>query len=149
MNADRLKERFEDRMRRTADEAAAQGFDALVVAPSPDLAYLTGYDPMPLERPTPARAARRTGRRRCSCPSSNAPLAAASPAGAGIELVGWTDGVDPVRGSRASSCRTGHGSAVGDRLWAESLLGLQRAVPEPRSSPRRSVHRAAARRQGR
>ena len=39
-------------MRRAADEAAAQGFDALVVAPSPDLAYLTGYDPMPLERPT-------------------------------------------------------------------------------------------------
>ena len=47
-----MDERLIHRMRRAAQEAAAQGFAALVVAPSPDLAYLTGYDPMPLERPT-------------------------------------------------------------------------------------------------
>ena len=43
-------DRHADRMRRAAAEGAAQGFDAVVVAPSPDLAYLAAYDPMPLER---------------------------------------------------------------------------------------------------
>ena len=47
-----MNARYADRLARAAREAASQGFAALVVAPSPDLAYLTGYDPMPLERPT-------------------------------------------------------------------------------------------------
>src|SRR4029077_11558995 len=41
-----------DRMARAAAEADRQGFGAVVVAPSPDLIYLAGYAPMPMERPT-------------------------------------------------------------------------------------------------
>ena len=47
-----MKTRYAQRMRRAADEAERQGFAALVVAPSPDLRYLVGYEPMPLERLT-------------------------------------------------------------------------------------------------
>ena len=86
--------RLADRMRRAAEEASARGLAALVVAPSPDLAYLTGYDPMPLERPT--LLVLRPGHDPAMLvPELERALAAASPAGAAIDLVGWTDGADP------------------------------------------------------
>ena len=44
--------RYADRIKRAAAEAAEDGLGALVVSPSPDLAYLTGYDPELFERPT-------------------------------------------------------------------------------------------------
>ena len=47
-----MDERLNERLRRATAEATAQGFAAMIVAPSPDLAYLTGYEPMPMERPT-------------------------------------------------------------------------------------------------
>ncbi|MGZ8579695.1 MAG: M24 family metallopeptidase [Actinomycetota bacterium] len=119
--------RLTDRMRRAADETAAQGFDALVVAPSPDLAYLTGYDPMPLERPTLLLL--RNGKAPTMLvPELERPLAAGSPGGAAIELIGWTDGVDPYA-EAARLLPTEGRVAVGDRLWASHVLGLQRAMP--------------------
>ncbi|MET0801514.1 MAG: Xaa-Pro peptidase family protein [Actinomycetota bacterium] len=122
-----MQARLADRMRRVAEEASAHGLDALVVAPSPDLAYLTGYDPMPLERPT--LLVLRPGYDPVMLvPELERALAAASPGGAAIDLVGWTDGADPyVEAARLlpSSGRV----AVGDRLWASHVLGLQRALP--------------------
>ncbi len=106
----------------------AQGFDALVVAPSPDLAYLSGYDPMPLERPR-CSCSDRTGPRRCSCPSSNArsprrrrrgrPRAGRlgrrrRPLRRGRELLPH----EAPGGGRRSDCGRRH------------LLGLQRGVPD-------------------
>ena len=41
------RERSADRMSRAAARAAAEGLGAIVIGPSPDLAYLTGYDPPP------------------------------------------------------------------------------------------------------
>ena len=122
-----MNARLDDRMRRAADEAAAQGFDALVVAPSPDLAYLTGYDPMPLERPT--LLVLRSGEAPAMLvPELERPLAAGCPSSGSIELVGWTDGVDPY--SEAARLLPSEGRvAVGDRLWASHVLGLQGAVP--------------------
>lgn len=121
-----MNARLTERMRRAAREAAAQGFDALVVAPSPDLAYLTGYDPMPFERPTllVLRADREPV---MLVPELERPLAAASPSGSAIQLVGWTDGVDPY--VEAARLLPSEGRvAVGDRLWASHVIGLQRAV---------------------
>ena len=40
------------RLRRLAELAAARGTDLVLVAPGPDLRYLTGYDAKPLERLT-------------------------------------------------------------------------------------------------
>ena len=128
-----MNARYTDRLARAAAEAAAQGFAALVVAPSPDLAYLTGYDPMPLERPTllVLRADRDPA---MLVPELEKPLAAGSPVGGALELIGWTDGVDPY--DVASRLLPGEGRvAVGDRLWSAHLIGLQSAVPGARFAP--------------
>ncbi|MGH2540611.1 MAG: M24 family metallopeptidase [Actinomycetota bacterium] len=128
-----MQARLSDRMRRVGEEASAQGFDALVVAPSPDLAYLTGYDPMPLERPT--LLVLRSGHDPVMLvPELERALAAASPGGSGIHLVGWTDGADPYAEAARLLPSSGR-VAIGDRLWASHLLGLQGARPELSFAP--------------
>jgi Xaa-Pro aminopeptidase len=119
-----------ERLRRASGEASAQGFDALVVSPSPDLAYLTGYDPMPLERPI-LLVLRPDRDPAMLVPELERPGAAEAPAGRSIELVGWIDGVDPFEVAAGLLPSEGR-IAVGDRAWASHLLGLQAAVPAAR-----------------
>ena len=128
-----MNARYADRLARAAREAAAQGFAAVVVAPSPDLAYLTGYDPMPLERPT-LLVLRPDREPTMLVPELERPLAAGSPVGGEIELVGWTDGVDPY-GIVARLLPARGRLAVGDRLWSAHLIGLQAAVPDAAFAP--------------
>jgi Xaa-Pro aminopeptidase len=116
-----------ERVRRTADEAAAAGLEGVVVAPSPDLAYLSGYDPPPFERLTllvirPGAAAV------LLVPMLERPLALDSPVGHDLEVVGWGDGDDPYEAAGRLLPAEGRIGA-GDRMWASHLLGLQRAVP--------------------
>lgn len=128
-----MNERLNDRMHRLTQEATTQGFDAVVVAPSPDLAYLTGYDPMPLERPT-LLILRPSEQPVMIVPELERPLAAGSPAGDSLELRGWVDGVDPY--AEAAAVLPPAGSiALTDRLWASHVLGLQHVLPEARFSP--------------
>ena len=116
-----------DRIRRAREEASARELDALVVAPSPDLAYLTGYDPMPLERPT-LLVLRPATEPALLVPELERPLAAASPVGEQLEIVTWRDGADPYEAA-ASLLDGAARVAVADRLWASHLIGLQRALP--------------------
>jgi D-alanyl-D-alanine dipeptidase len=125
--------RYSDRLARVAREAATQGFAGIVVAPSPDLAYLTGYDPMPLERPT-LLVLRPDRGPAMLVPELERPLAAGSPVGGEIELVGWTDGVDPYEVAARLLPASGR-LAVGDRLWSAHLIGLQSAVPDAAFAP--------------
>ena len=116
-----------DRMARARRETAASELDALVISPSPDLAYLTGFDPMPLERPTllvlrPDREAAML------VPALERAIAAASPVGEHIELVPWNDGDDPYEAAASLLAGAAH-VAVADRLWSSHLLGLQRVLP--------------------
>lgn len=128
-----MNARYADRLARAAQEAASQGFVALVVAPSPDLAYLTGYDPMPFERPT--LLVLRTDRDPTMLvPELERPLAADAPSGDRIELVGWTDGVDPYAAAARLIPADGR-IAVGDRLWSAHLIGLQAAIPGAAFAP--------------
>ena len=114
-------------MERAAAEAAAQGFDAMVVAPSPDLAYLTGYGPPPLERLT-LLVLRQGTDPILLVPALEHALASGSAVGSRIELADWTDGEDPY--AVAARLLPAEGRvAVGDRLWASHLLGLQAARP--------------------
>jgi Xaa-Pro aminopeptidase len=122
-----------DRIDRAAQEAAARELDALVVSPSPDLAYLTGYDPMPLERPT-LLVLRQNHDPVMLVPELERAPAAASPVGEHLELVPWRDGSDPYEAA-ASLLAGAARIAVADRLWASHLLGLQRALPEATFSP--------------
>ena len=124
---------YGDRVGRAGEETGARGLDALIVSPSPDMAYLTGYDPMLLERPTllvlrPDRAPVML------VPELERAPAAASPMGEHLELVPWRDGSDPYEAAArllAGATRI----AVADRLWATHLLGLQRELPGATFSP--------------
>lgn len=122
-----MRERHLERIERATRSAERAGLAAVLVPPSPDLAYLAGYDPMPLERPT-MLLLRPGASPALVVPALERPLAAASPIGGSIELVAWRDGDDPyavVSALLPSESRVG----VGDRMWASHVLELQRLAP--------------------
>ena len=122
-----------DRLARAAEETASRELDALVVSPSPDLAYLTGYDPKPLPRPT-LLVLRPNRDLVMLVPELERALAATSPVGERVQLVAWRDGSDPYEAA-ASLLVGADRIAVADRLWATHLLGLQRELPDAAFSP--------------
>src|SRR5262245_26867138 len=113
---------------------AAAGLDALLVTPSADLRYLTGYNAPPLERLTclvlPA-----TGQPTLIVPRLERPAAEASPAPAtGVRIVDHLDGTDPyplVQAALTSALgRTAQAVGLGNRMWAEQVLALRAALPD-------------------
>ncbi len=142
-----MSERYDTRMREVSREAAAQGFGAVIVAPSPDLAYLTGYDPMPLERPT-LLILRDGHPPALVVPELERPLAAGSPSG---RLLG-ARGLDR---RRRSLCPRGR-PAAGGRTDRRQRPDVERAHPGPPVGrarcgvrPRIRHHRAAPFEEGR
>ncbi|WP_320783649.1 aminopeptidase P family protein [Streptomyces sp. CRN 30] len=118
------------RMRRAESAAAAAGLDGLLVAPGPDLVWLTGYRPVETERLTLLLL--RPGEDPVLVvPALEAPDAArAAPA---LTLRDWTDGQDPYEAAASLLARTGGRTrryAVSDNTWAMHLLGLQRRLPD-------------------
>ena len=108
------------------------GIDALLVGASPDLQYLTGHNPPPLERLTllvlPA-----TGEASLVVPALEAPMAQAHLDGLGVELKVWQETQDPVALVREALDAAGAAAgklAVADQLWAAFLLRIQAALPE-------------------
>ena len=122
-----MSSRHLNRLARAANGAGERGLDAVVVAPSPDLVYLTGYDPAPFERPT-LLMVRPDRDPVLLVPELERPLAAAAPAGGSLQLVGWVDGVDPYAEAARLLPGSGH-VAVCDRIWGVHVLGLQAAAP--------------------
>lgn len=122
-----MTERHLERMRRTATESAAQGFEATLVAPSPDLVYLTGYAPMPLERAT-LLILRPDHDPTLLVPELERALATGSPTGSLVEVVGWTDTADPYA-LISDLLPTSGRVAANDRMWASHLMALQAAMP--------------------
>jgi len=124
------------RLRRAREVADELDLDAVVVTPGADLRYLCGYVAHAMERLT-ALVVPRRGEPLLVVPRLEAPMVAASPAGAlDLELVAWDETDDPFA-VVAAQLRTRLGGApatlaVGARTWAEHALGLQRAVPGAR-----------------
>ncbi|WP_405906073.1 MULTISPECIES: aminopeptidase P family protein [unclassified Streptomyces] len=119
---------YEARMRRAADAAADAGLDGVLVAPGPDLVWLTGYRPVETERLT-VLVLRPGQDPVLVVPTLEAPDAAA--AAPTLALRDWTDGKDPYEatgGLLAGSGRFG----VSDNTWALHLLGLQKRLPDTR-----------------
>ncbi|MEA2557637.1 MAG: hypothetical protein QOG88_1175 [Actinomycetota bacterium] len=117
------------RLRKVAEVAGSMGLDAIVVAPSPDLVYLTGYDPMPLERPS-LLVIRPGTDAVLLVPELERRLASDS-IGDAIELQGWTDAHDPY--AVAAGLLPSQGSiGLSDRIWGVHVLALQAAVPHAR-----------------
>ncbi|MEP6758065.1 MAG: Xaa-Pro peptidase family protein [Actinomycetota bacterium] len=116
------------RLATAAERLAAEDLDALVVAPSPDLAYLTGYEPMPLERATFLIVVAGSAPR-LLVPMLERPLALDAPGAAAVEVIAWPDGEDPYA-AIAAWLPTDARVALGDRIWGVHVLALQRAAPE-------------------
>jgi Xaa-Pro aminopeptidase len=117
------------RLDAAARAAAAAGLDALLISPSADLRYLTGYDARRSERLTllvlPA-----DGEPTLIVPRLERPAAEASPApGTGVTIVDHSDGSDPY--PLVEKAMGGAQRAVGlaNRMWAEQVLGLRAALP--------------------
>ncbi|GAA2370036.1 M24 family metallopeptidase [Dactylosporangium salmoneum] len=119
-----------DRLAAARRAAAEAGLDALLIGPSADLQYLTGYDAHALERLTllvlPA-----DGEATLIVPRLERPAAEASPAESiGVRLVDHADGTDPyhiVQELLAGRAKT---VGLGNRMWAEQVLALRDALPE-------------------
>jgi Xaa-Pro aminopeptidase len=116
-----------ERLDRAARMAGESGLGALLVTPGPDLLYLTGHAPPPLERLTLLVIA--PGREPVLLvPLLERSAAMASPAADRMEVLGWADGEDPYA-SAAGLLPPGL-LAVTDQTWASHILGLQEAAAD-------------------
>jgi Xaa-Pro aminopeptidase len=122
------------RLSRARAATAAAGLDALLVTPGPDLAYLTGYDAVALERLTcllvPA-----VGDPSIVVPLLEAPAAAASPIGdLGLAIHPWAETDDPY--ALVAALVAGAGAvALDDHMWAAKVLSLRAAMPGVEQHP--------------
>ncbi|MEU5653120.1 aminopeptidase P family protein [Streptomyces pseudogriseolus] len=117
------------RMERAARQAADAGLAGLLVAPGPDMVWLTGYTP-------PADTERLTllvlapGRPpELVVPALEAPDAGRATGAPALTLRDWTDGKDPYALTAALLDARGR-FGVSDNAWALHLLALQRTLPD-------------------
>ena len=118
----------------TAQQAVASaGLAGLLIAPSADLRYLTGYEAHQLERLT-CLVVPADGPVTLVVPRLERPAAEASAApGTGVIIVDHADGSDPyplVRTALGAALHPGAKVGVGNRMFAEHVLGLRDALPE-------------------
>jgi D-alanyl-D-alanine dipeptidase len=121
---------FAGRMERALAQARDAGLTGVLLTPGPDLAYLTGYQPVITERIT--MLALQAGRDPfLIVPVLERPGAEHAPAAPSLSLVTWADGGDPY--TAAGELLDPHGSyAISDAAWALHVLGLQETLPDAR-----------------
>lgn len=119
---------YKARMDRAARQAAGAGLAGLLVAPGPDLVWLTGYTPTAVtERLTLLVLA--PGRDPVLVvPTLEAPDAERAPGASALTLRDWTDGKDPYAATAALLDTDGR-FGISDNTWAMHLLGLQQTLP--------------------
>ncbi|MEU0783629.1 aminopeptidase P family protein [Streptomyces sp. NPDC006173] len=121
---------YEARMRRAAEAAAGAGLDGVLVAPGPDMVWLTGYRPVETERLT--LLVLRAGQDPALVvPTLEAPDAAKSTGAPALTLHDWTDGTNPYEAAAPLLDPAGR-FGVSDNGWALHLLGLQKRLPDTR-----------------
>ncbi|MEU0738772.1 aminopeptidase P family protein [Streptomyces sp. NPDC006134] len=128
MSAPFTADDYRARMERAAREAAGAGLAGLLVAPGPDLVWLTGYAPTAeTERLTLLVIA--PGREPVLVvPTLEAPDAEKAAGAPALTLRDWTDGTDPYAATAALLDGSGR-FGISDNTWALHLLGLQKALP--------------------
>jgi D-alanyl-D-alanine dipeptidase len=117
------------RIGRATAAAGDLGLDAVVIAPGPDLIYLSGHNPPPLERLT-ALLLRSGDDPVLVVPELERPGAASSPGGGSTIIETWPDGDDPYPMVARILGPAARRIGVSDGLWAVHLLALQRALPD-------------------
>ncbi|WP_217370525.1 M24 family metallopeptidase [Nonomuraea antri] len=116
------------RLAAVQEATAKAGLDALLLTPSPDLRYVSGYQALPLERLT-CLVVPASGESFMMVPRLELPAAQASPAARlGLEFVAWDETDDPYR---IAARRLGNVAKVGlaDRMWAMSSLRFREVLP--------------------
>ncbi|MET9654518.1 aminopeptidase P family protein [Streptomyces sp. NPDC006460] len=119
---------YRARMERAVGSAADAGLTGVLVAPGPDLVYLTGYQPTAItERLTVLVLA--VGQDPVLVvPTLEAPDAEKAAGAAALTLRDWTDGKDPYEVTAPLLDVDGR-FGVSDNAWAMHLLGLQKQLP--------------------
>ncbi|MFC8145226.1 M24 family metallopeptidase [Streptomyces paradoxus] len=119
---------YRARMERAARQAAEAGLAGLLVAPGPDLVWLTGYTPPAVTERLTLLVLAAGQDPVLVVPALEAPDAHRAAGAAALTLRDWTDGKDPYAATAAlldSSGRFG----ISDNAWALHLLALQQALP--------------------
>ena len=121
-------EDYTARMTRASADASAAGLAGLVIAPGPDLEYLTGYRPTAITERLTALVLT-TGREPALVvPRLERPDAEKAPGAGGLRLLDWSDGDDPYVTALPLLDPAGR-YGISDSAWAMHLLGLQTALP--------------------
>ncbi|MFI5975257.1 aminopeptidase P family protein [Streptomyces sp. NPDC051452] len=117
------------RMERAARSAAEAGLAGLLVAPGPDMVWLTGYTPTAVTERLTLLVLVPGSDPVLVVPALEAPDGERATGDGGPALRDWTDGKDPY--AVTAALLDGRGRfGVSDNTWAMHLLGLQRALPD-------------------
>ncbi|MEU5039368.1 aminopeptidase P family protein [Streptomyces griseorubiginosus] len=119
---------YRARMERAARSAAEAGLAGLLVAPGPDLVWLTGYAPTAATERLTLLVLAPGQDPVLVVPALEAPDAAKAVGASALTLRNWTDGKDPYAVT-APLLDTGGRFGISDNAWAMHLLGLQKALP--------------------
>lgn len=119
---------YRARMARAAESAADAGLAGLLVAPGPDLVYLTGYQPTAITERLTVLVLAAGQEPVLVVPKLEAPDAERAAGASALTLRDWTDGTDPY-GVTAPLLDVDGRFGVSDNAWAMHLLGLQQKLP--------------------
>ncbi|MET7680753.1 aminopeptidase P family protein [Streptomyces sp. NPDC005423] len=119
---------YRSRMERAARAAADAGLAGLLVAPGPDMVWLTGYAPTAITERLTVLVLTPDRPPVLVVPTLEAPDAAKAPGAGSLTLRDWTDGKDPYAATAALLDATGR-FGISDNAWAMHLLGLQQTLP--------------------
>ncbi|MFI6685472.1 M24 family metallopeptidase [Streptomyces sp. NPDC050485] len=119
---------YRTRMARAAESAADAGLAGVIVAPGPDLVYLTGYQPTAITERLTVLVLTAGQDPVLVVPTLEAPDAAHAAGAAALTLRDWTDGKDPYAVT-APLLDVDGSFGVSDNAWAMHLLGFQKELP--------------------
>ncbi|WP_030681504.1 aminopeptidase P family protein [Streptomyces cellulosae] len=119
---------YRARMERAARAAADAGLAGLLVAPGPDLVWLTGYAPTAMTERLTLLVLAPGQDPVLVVPTLEAPDAAQATGAPALTLRDWTDGKDPYALAAPLLDRNGR-FGISDNAWAIHLLGLQKTLP--------------------
>ncbi|MEU9191511.1 aminopeptidase P family protein [Streptomyces hundungensis] len=119
---------YQARMARAAESAAEAGLAGVLVAPGPDLVYLTGYRPTAVTERLTVLVLAAGQEPVLVVPTLEAPDAEHADGAAALTLRDWTDGKDPYAVTAPLLDVNGR-FGVSDNAWAMHLLGFQKELP--------------------
>ena len=121
-------EDYASRMARVVEQSVEAGLDGVLVAPGPDLVWLTGYQPTAITERLTLLVLSPGGPPTLLVPILERPDAESATAAPALEMRDWADGADPY--DAASSIMPAEGRfGISDAAWSAHLLGLQNILP--------------------